>query len=418
MKKFLLVLLILMLLFGGYLLYDTKFKEKVPVLEIEDETININELFIYGTHLNISGNIVDDSNLKLVLYNGTFIERDINIIDNTFNLSDYVNEGIYLDGLPVGNYYMFLRSESVNEDEETVYKYYALNNTTDYKETLYYTFSNFNNKIVINSEESYPTMMINVSENTDDGVYDIVIDPGHGGMDGGASKHGYNESDFTLDIANKLKTKLEEHGYKVKLTHEEGQLTKSEKLSDYGVNGRASIPYEVKAKYLFSIHMNSNYYQSVNGLEIYTAANINYNFAKLLAENISKTANIDYSSNMINKMYDGIYTRTFTDADIKDSLNDYEKKKIKAYDITTKSNYYYIIRETGGIITGAYVDDRNEEIVGNPYVLSNVGAEAYLLELGYISNKNDLNNMIDNMDKYVEGITKSVYSLNVEIITD
>ena len=94
------------------------------------------------------------------------------------------------------------------------------------------------------------------------------------------------------------------------------------------------------------------------------------------------------------------------------------KKKIKAYDITTKSNYYYIIRETGGIITGAYVDDRNEEIVGNPYVLSNVGAEAYLLELGYISNKNDLNNMIDNMDKYVEGITKSVYSLNVEIITD
>jgi len=410
-KKFLLVLLILMLLFGGYLLYNNKFEEKIPVLELEEEVINIDELFIYGTHLNIHGNTVNDSNLKLVLYNGEFIEKDINIIDNSFNLSDYVNDGLYLDDIPVGNYYMFLRSESLNEEDETVYKYYALNNTTDYKETIYYTFSNFNNKIVINSEDSYPTMMMNISENKDNDIYDIVIDPGHGGIDGGAGNNGYSESDFTLKIANKLKKKLEEYGFRVKLTHEEGQLSMSEKLKDYGVNGRASIPYEVNAKYLFSIHMNSNYYEYVNGLEIYTAANINYDFSKLLASNIIKSANINYSSNMINRMYDGIYTRTFTESDIADSLKDYEKDKINAYDITTKSNYYYIIRETGGIVTGAYVDDRNDEIVGNPYVLSNVGTEAYLLELGYISNKNNLNNMINNMDKYVEGIFNSISTL-------
>lgn len=411
MKKFLLVLLILMLLFGGYLLYNNEFVEKIPVLELEEEVINIDELFIYGTHLNIHGNTVNDSNLKLVLYNGEFIENEINIIDNSFNLSDYVNDGLYLDDIPVGNYYMFLRSESLGDDDETVYKYYALNNTTDYKETIYYTLSNFNNKIVINSEESYPTMMINVSENIDKDVYDIVIDPGHGGIDGGASNNGYSESDFTLKIANKLKKELEELGFKVKLTHEDGQLSSSEKLKDYGTNGRATIPYEVNAKYLFSIHMNSNYYEYVNGLEVYTAANINYDFAKLIASNIIKSANINYSSNMINKMYDGIYTRTFTESDIADSLKDYEEDKMNAYDITTKSNYYYIIRETGGIVTGAYVDDRNDEIVGNPYVLSNVGTEAYLLELGYISNKKNLNNMINNMDKYVEGIANSISTL-------
>ena len=125
-----------MLLFGGYLLYNNKFEEKIPVLELEEEVINIDELFIYGTHLNIHGNTVNDSNLKLVLYNGEFIEKDINIIDNSFNLSDYVNDGLYLDDIPVGNYYMFLRSESLNEEDETVYKYYALNNTTDYKELI------------------------------------------------------------------------------------------------------------------------------------------------------------------------------------------------------------------------------------------------------------------------------------------
>ena len=35
MKKFLIVILILLILFGGYLLYDPKFKEKIPVLEIQ-----------------------------------------------------------------------------------------------------------------------------------------------------------------------------------------------------------------------------------------------------------------------------------------------------------------------------------------------------------------------------------------------
>jgi len=92
-------------------------------------------------------------------------------------------------------------------------------------------------------------------------------------------------------------------------------------------------------------------------------------------------------------------------------MADYEKKELNPYEISTNSNYYYIIRETGGIITGAYVDGRNSEILGNPYVDSNVGTETYLMELGYLSNKTDLNNMINNMDKYVEGIANSIKTL-------
>lgn len=411
MKKFLLVILVLLLGFGGYLLYTNKFKEKVPKLEIQEETINIDELYIYGTHLNLHGNTVHGDGLQLVLYNGEFKEISININDDEFNLSDKVNDGLYLEDIARGDYYLFLRTKETSDDDKVNYKYYALKNNTDYKETTYYTFSSTNNKIIINSEESYPTMMMHVKENTDDNVYDIVIDPGHGGMDSGANKNGYYESELTMELADLLYEKLKETGMKVKLTREDGELTKNEKLPEYVVHGRAVIPYEVKAKYVFSIHFNSNSYSSVNGLEVYTADNINYDLAKNLVKNITETAGIGYSSNKISKVMDGIYTRTFTESEIENSSKESEEKGRVPYGITTKSNYYYIIRETGGIVTGAYVDNRNEEIKANPYVKSNVGSETYLLELGYISNNKDLDNLLNNMDKYAEGIVKSITPL-------
>lgn len=411
MKKFLLVILVLLIGFGGYLLYENKFKEKIPKLEIQEEIVNVDELYIYGTHLNLHGNTVKGSGLQLVLYNGEFKEVDINISDDEFNLADKINEGLYLDDIPRGEYFLFLRSKETNEDGNINYKYYSLNNTTEYKETNYYTLSNTNNKIVIDSEESYPTMMMHVTENVDNNIYDVVIDPGHGGMDSGANRNGYTEEELTLKLALKVKEQLVASGLKVKLTREEGQLTKNEKLPEYGTHGRTVIPYEVKAKYVFSIHFNSNNYASVNGLEVYTADNINYDLAKSFVKNITEETGLGYSTNKISKIMDGIYTRTFTETEIENSRQENEEKGRVPYDITTKSNYYYIIRETGGITTGAYVDDRNEEIKGNPYVKSNIGSETYLLELGYISNKNDLDNLLNNMDKYATGITNSILPL-------
>lgn len=201
---------------------------------------------------------------------------------------------------------------------------------------------------------------------------------------------------------------------KVKLTHDVGQLSQNDRLEEYGTHGRAVVSYEVKAKYVFSIHFNSNVSSSVNGLEVYTADNINYDFAKKLVDNIVSYTGLNYSSNRINKVFNGLYTRTFTESDIESSIQDYLDNNRQPYDISTKSNYYYIIRETGGIVTGAYVDNRNVDIIGNPYVKSNVGAEAYLMELGYISNKNDLDNLINNMDKYSSSIADSILLLNVD----
>ena len=413
MKKVLFVLLILALLFGGYLLYDNYFNQGIPVLNVEESVVNIDELYIYGTHLNMHGNTIDDDNLDLVLYNGSFLIYDINLTNDWFNLSDKINKGIYLDEIPRGNYYVFLRSHNKDENDEDVYKYYTLNNTTKYTETTYYTLSNIGNKIVIsNEEETYHTLMLNVSKNQDE-VYDVVVDAGHGGRDSGAIKNGYYESYFTMKIASSLKEKLESYGVKVKLTREENQLTKDETMKDYGDHGRAVIPHEMNAKYIFSIHMNSSSSSYVNGLEIYLANNSDYSFAKTLASNIVNKTGINYSSNRIGKKADGIYMRTFTLDNINSSKKEYLDKEMEPYDVTTKSNYYFIIRETGGIMTGAYVDNRNEEIGENPYYDSNVGVESYLLELGYLSNKKDLDNMINNMDKFTDAISESFKTLFV-----
>lgn len=411
MKKFLLVLLILLVGFGGLVLFKN-LNKGIPKLDIEEEVSNIDLITIYGTHLNIHGSLVNEKNLDLVLYNGEFKSYELQASDGAFTLSNHINDGIYLEDFPVGTYYLFLRSTGKDEKDKDVYKYYALNNTTDYKETTYYTFSNANNKIVISSDDEYNTLVLTVNENTDDNIYDVVIDPGHGGMDSGANKNGYSETDFTMDIAMKIKERLESYGVRVKLTREEGQLTKNEVLSDYGKGGRAVISHEVNAKYLFSIHLNSNGSTSIHGVEIYAPVNIDYQFAKTLAANIVEKTGTSYSNNRVSRVFDGIYSRTFTEYDVKTSLEEYANKNMEAYDITTKSNYYYMIRETGGIMTGAYVDNRNEpKIKANPYYNSNVGTEAYLCELGYLTNTTDLENIKNNEDKYVEAIADSFMTL-------
>lgn len=409
MKKFLCIWGLLILLYSGLLIYDNNGANSYD-LKIEEQAINLNSLYIYGTHLNISGDYNLNDEAELVLYNGDFISYPINVKDNMFNLSDYINDGLYLDNIENGKYYMFLKTKYIEEDVEK-YNYYAIKNNTEYNETVYYTMSNYNKKIVINSENKYDTLMLNVYNNRNKNIYDVVIDPGHGGKDPGACKYKYCETDFTMDIALKLKSVLEDYGMKVKLSYEKDSINKSEKVNEYGEHGRAVISHEVNAKYIFSIHLNSSNDVNINGFEVYTAKNINYDFAKLLSSNVITTSNSKYSNNIKNKVFEGIYSRNFTIDDINDSIKQYEKEKKNPYDWSVNSSYYYIIRETGGIVTGAYVDDRNEDTLENPYFKSNIGTEAYLLELGYMSNKNELNYIINNIDKYVDGIAKSIKTL-------
>jgi N-acetylmuramoyl-L-alanine amidase len=242
-------------------------------------------------------------------------------------------------------------------------------------------------------------------------VYDIVIDPGHGGVDSGAINGNYYESEITLEYSLILKEELEKLGLKVKLIRDSNV-----KVDSYGDNGRAVIPNTVKAKYIFSVHLNSNVEtMKKGGVEIYAHSKMNLNFAKLLADNIVSIAKTTYSPNNIHKVDNGIYVRNYTDEDIKEATEYAVQAGYTKYNITTNTPYLFMLRETGGIATNAYIDGRNKNYGVNKYYNSNVGVESYLLELGFMNCKTDLDNIVSNKKLYVDAITASVKQyLNIE----
>lgn len=404
MKYFLSVLTILLVIFTGFIIYDINKDNSFDKIVVEDNSVVIDKYYIYGVHLNIEGRFDIDIAFDLVLYNGkSFFKTDYIYSDGVIKFSNNANDGFYLDSLGHGKYYLFLRTSYTDKDGEVSYKYYSIKNNTDYDSTEYYTMSEINNKIDINFNNKYETMSFIVKKNYDKNIYDVVVDAGHGGIDEGAYGNGYDEIDFTVEYAKLLLDKLNDLGYKVRLTWDSSKISSDKKINEYGPEGRTVIPNEVKAKYLISIHINSGV-KSASGIEVYTASGINYDFARDIADNMVNYTGIGVSRNRINKFYDGVYTRNFTDADIVNSLKEYEEKGKNAYDVSTKSSYYYIIRETGGIVTSAYVDDRNDKVNYNFYYNSNVGCESYLLELGYITNGNDVEILVNKKDEYIKAI--------------
>ena len=417
-------LLLVVLAIGGYYYYNNIYsKDKIKILDVEEEKAQITEYYIYGTHLSLKGTIekIDATYDKadLILYNGEFKSYDIEINKTAnkidFSFAEEINQGMYLDDIDIGKYPMFLRlrylkEETENKEEKYDYKYYVLDNKTEYKETLYYTMSEYNKKILINSKNDYNTLMLNITKNNDNEIYDIVIDPGHGGIDGGAEsiEKDLVESDITMSFAKQLETELENLGYTVKLTREENSLSEGEYFDEYNKGGRAVISHEVYAKYLLSLHTNSSTASYVKGFEIYTPDNIDYTLSETIRDNIIEKTGMTISTNKTHRIEEGIYTHNFSEYEVKMSLENYDKKGYKRYNVTTNSNYLYMIRETGGIMTGAYVDDSNPEKVGvNPYYNSNIGTEAYLIELGYITNKNDLNIIKNKQTEYIQAIANA-----------
>jgi len=138
---------------------------------------------------------------------------------------------------------------------------------------------------------------------------------------------------------------------------------------------------------------------------------MNLDLAKAFAKNIVKYGNSTYSDlEATYREADGIYVRTFKDWEKEEAKEDARKGGYKPYTITDYTPYLYMLRETGGIATGAYVDGRNKNYGTNKYCNSNVGVEAYLLELGYINHNKNRQNLLQNQDGYVKGIVETIKS--------
>lgn len=117
----------------------------------------------------------------------------------------------------------------------------------------------------------------------------VLIDPGHGGIDGGAvSKNGTVEKHINLNICLQLKEKLEKKGYKVIMTREEdkglySENSRSKKMED--LNKRCEIKEKCNCDMFISIHLNKFPQSKYYGAQVWHSRNTE---SKELADIVQK----------------------------------------------------------------------------------------------------------------------------------
>lgn len=120
----------------------------------------------------------------------------------------------------------------------------------------------------------------------------VLIDPGHGGFDGGAqSKAGTVEKGINLEISQKLKADLEAKGYKVVMTREsddglysKGTTIKEKKRED--LKKRCEMKKETNCDIFISIHQNMFAQTKCYGAQVWYASN---DKSSILAKNIQQS---------------------------------------------------------------------------------------------------------------------------------
>jgi N-acetylmuramoyl-L-alanine amidase len=89
----------------------------------------------------------------------------------------------------------------------------------------------------------------------------VVIDPGHGGDDGGATEGRVFEKHLNFDVARRLEIQLQRRGFRTILTR-----TRDEFIS---LSQRSNIANRTRDSIFVSIHFNSAYRTSAYGIETF-----------------------------------------------------------------------------------------------------------------------------------------------------
>lgn len=389
---------------------------------LEEEYANITKYYSYGTHFHVEGTInnINKDNYESVslLISNENETKEFSISGSltddilSFTSGNQLNKGIYLDELSNGRYYIKVKVVLNNSNKP---KIYTLKNNSTYPSIEYYsvtrdgknklekiyfsTYTNFSNR-------TFDCLQVDVEDKQlPSEVYDIVIDAGHGGTDAGVHTGGYEEKNIMLDYAKALKSALENRGFKVKLTRDDSNTDRYTDSNMYDPDGRVTVACKSKAKLLLALHI-ADGSTRISGCEVYAPTRSDIYLAKSLANNMKNSTTIPFSNNSDFRQTDGVYVRNYTTAQIEALAKTARNMNYEPYNITTQTPYHYMIRETGGIATGAYIDGRNTAYNKNIYYDSNQAIESYLINFGYI--KTDLQVILEQKDKFIESITQSI----------
>lgn len=254
----------------------------------------------------------------------------------------YYYGNIKLDSLNNGTYYMWISSTKEEKVKNYLPVQYQIKRSRIGDKLVTFYYENNNVKIEIEDFEY---------------LYDIVIDPGHGGSDTGAKNSITSEKIINLEQSLYEKMRYEEHGLKVLLLRDDysyGIVMGDESWPIVRRKAYALGYYGSAAKITYSNHHNSSLDKSLTGWEIIVSTNAiddELDEVYKLKEEWTKIYNTQ--ENHIR-----VYTRNYNTGTI------FTKENNEKYYFT---DYYAVIRL--------------------PYELFNV--KNVLFEGAYLSNKSD-----------------------------
>jgi N-acetylmuramoyl-L-alanine amidase len=201
----------------------------------------------------------------------------------------------------------------------------------------------------------------------------IILDPGHGGDDQGASvtMDGKTilEKDLVLEYTLELSKELSSFGHKVYLTRS---------LDRYiSLDERSEMAQKINPDVFISIHLNSSKFRSAGGFEIYYLDNHNDTTVKRLEEKENQFLGEDANINKI--LIDLIIDRT------SESSKKLAKKVEQSLTNNLKGNYYLKNR---GVKPAIF------------YVLGLTRRPSILIELAFLSNSSDMAKIMNSNMKY------------------
>lgn len=134
----------------------------------------------------------------------------------------------------------------------------------------------------------------------------VYIDPGHGGYDGGCVSYNKEtiEKNVTLDISLCVKKHLESLGYKVLLTRDGDYALGNTKKKD--IYGRVDLINESNAQLYLCIHANSFTSPQIKGAQTFYSS-VNEKNADIASTILSKVKELDSTNNRVAKEMKGKY---------------------------------------------------------------------------------------------------------------
>ena len=221
----------------------------------------------------------------------------------------------------------------------------------------------------------------------------IVIDPGHGGHDDGATRGKLYEQQIVLSISRYLVKHLEQDPrFRVTMTRNSKKFVR--------LSQRAKLANRIGADLFLSIHANASPDRRARGLEVYFQNQLPPDEESMYLANLEHEGHREDDRYTDRDELQGLSIPRSTTPEVKNILKDL----IRSHRIRESSHLAKDIVEHW---TGS-TKSRQHSILQAPFfVVSNVNMPSVLVEVGFVSNKRDARKLATK--SYQKSIARNLY---------